>query len=280
MTTPAAENAGITMPHIQYVCMATLPGHDVTGYILDMGGRQAARLEFATRSAASAVSGALSRVGYDTVWPADTGHGLHVIVRGWSADRLDARLDALRDVLLELAGDPSALASATLDKLATTPRHLLPGADGQERVLRSAAEELVDWISETAGVPALHDSQAPLADGVCAVQLNAARQLEMSINGQGARALAVAQRAVRLYTDLRGQMSHVSARDAATRQAGIAFGLRDPASAARTPTRFRPAPMTAREFPGAMSPAVSPAPAESAPPNSRGPARRTGRRPR
>jgi hypothetical protein len=298
MTTPRTIPVGPDPRHIWHVCVTALADDDASGYVLETSGRQGARARFRTPSAAGTAHDALCRAGYDAIRPAGPARDRQVIIRGWSEERLDARLGAMRGVLHELAGHPAAFAEAMIDGYRETGQDRLPGAD-REQFLLAAAGQLTDWIHDTSGVHGPPGWQAPAPGGECAFQVHAVRQLEMSIQFLAGRAVAVAGGALELYAGLRGEMvSHDRARAEAlgrmgqmyrlhsqpgpagspllgtARLPGAARGPGGPARSAAAGPRSRPGSRAAREFPAGPPSLPGPAAAGPAPRREPGPSPR------
>ena len=178
-----------------------------------------------TRAGARNAEAALSRVGYQVVRTTDHRRGGHLVVRGWSADGLEARLIAMRAVLEQLASDPGSTAMKALDRLGGLPAAALPDRAGQRQLSRQAATQLLRWIFTTSGIHAPHDPLARPADAGCALRLSTAWRLEEAIEDLAARQVRVAADALAQYPVLRQQMGHDSARDIAVRRASVAFHL-------------------------------------------------------
>jgi hypothetical protein len=178
-----------------------------------------------TRAGARNAEGALSRVGYQVERTTDHSRGGHLVVRGWSADALEARLIAMRSVLEQLAADPGSTATKALDRLGSLPAAALPDRAGRQQLCWQAAAQLLRRIFATSGIHAPHDPIARPADAGCALRLSAAWRLEEAIEDLAARQVRVAADALAQYPVLRQQMGHDSARDIAIRRATVAFHL-------------------------------------------------------
>jgi hypothetical protein len=211
--------------HIRAICASAGPARDRRGTVLLAGARDGIHVYMPTRAGARNAQAALGRVGYQVV--RTTGHrrGGHLVVCGWSADALEARLTAMRSVLEQLAADPGSTATKALDPLGSRSAAALPDRAGQRELSQQAALQLLRWIFATSGIHAPHDPLARPADPGCALRLNAACRLEEAIEDLAARQVRVAADALAQYPVLRQQMGHDSARDIAVRRASVAFHL-------------------------------------------------------
>jgi hypothetical protein len=260
MTARDPYPSGVDPCHIWAVCAAAAPGHDPAGTAVLAGGRDAARVYLPARAAARAAQAALSRVGYQVARAAGSSRGRQLLVRGWSAGGLEARLTAMRAVLEQLAADPGSAATMALDQLRRVPAAELPAAAGQQQLTWQAGEQLRRWIFAASGIHAPHDPLARPADTGCALRLSAAWRLEEAIDDLAARQLRVAGRALALYPALRQQIGHDSARDTVIRQAGITFHLSSPIAQDTTPLLRNAgrAPGLGASAPAQPAPAASP----------------------
>ncbi len=222
--------------HIWCICGSAAPGRDRHGNALLTGGPDGIHVHLPSRAGARSARTALSLVGYQVLRNTGDSHGRHLLVRGWSAEALDARLIAMRSVAGQLAANPGSTATLALDRLGTLPPAALPGRAGQQQLSRQAAAQLLRWIFTTSGIHAPHDPLAMPADAGCASLLSAAWRLEEAIEDLAVRQVRVAASAVALYPALRQEMGHDSARDTAVRRASVVFHLSS--RAAQDPTRI------------------------------------------
>jgi hypothetical protein len=267
MTAPEPYPSGVDPVHILAICAAAAPGHHRDTAIL-VGGRYAACVYLPTRRAARAAQAGLCRVGYQVDRPTGNSRRRDLIIHGWSAGALEARLIAMRAVLEQLAANPVSTATTVLEKLRSIPLAKLPGAAGQEQLIAQAAEQLRHWIFTGSGIQVPHDPRLRPADTGCALRVSAAWQLEEAIDDIAARHVRVARYALDLYPAARQQLGHEGGRDSVLRRAGIAFHLRsspvaqdtspllggtgaiaDPAPASEASARLHPGSRAAREFP-------------------------------
>ncbi len=216
---------GLDPSHIWSICSSAAPGRDRHGNALLTGGPDGIHVYLPSRAGARGARTALSLVGYSVLRNTDDSHGRHLLVRGWSAEALDARLIAMRSVLGQLAANPGSTATLALDRLGALPAAALPGRAGQQQLSRQAAAQLLRWIFTTSGIHAPHDPLARPADAGCALLISAAWRLEEAIEDLAARQVRVAASAVALYPALRQEMGHDTARDTAVRQASVVFYL-------------------------------------------------------
>ncbi len=246
MPAPDQYRSGIDPSHIWAICASAGPARDRHGTALLAGGRGSLHIYLPTRTSERDAQAALRRVGYHVVRATDRSQGRHLVVRGWSADALEARLNSMRSVLDQLAADPGSTAAKALAQLGNLSAAALPDRAGQRQLSWQAAAQLLRWVFTTSGIHAPHDPLARPADAGCALRLSAAWRLEEAIEDLAARQVRVAANALALYPALRQQMGHDSARDIAVRQASITFHLSSPV-AQDTTLRLR----TAHGAPGA-----------------------------
>lgn len=225
MPTPDQNPTGADHAHIWAICAGAGPTRDRHGTALLAGARDGIHVYMPTRAGARDAEAALSRVGYQVVRTTGHGRGGQLVVRGWSADGLEARLIAMRAVLEQLASDRGSTAMKALDRLGGLPAAALPDRAGQRQLSRQAATQLLRWIFTTSGIHAPHDPLARPADPGCALRLSTAWRLEEGIEDLAARQIRVAADALAQYPVLRQQMGHDSARDVAIRRASVAFHL-------------------------------------------------------
>jgi hypothetical protein len=275
MTTPGPYPSGVDPVHVLAICAEAAPGTHRDTAIL-VGGRHAACVYLPTRRAARAAQAGLCRVGYQADRPTGNTRGRDLIIHGWSAGALEARLIAMRAVLEQLAANPVSTATTVLDKLRGIPLAELPGEAHRQQLIAQAAGQLRRWIFTGSGIQVPHDPRLRPADTGCALRVSAAWQLEEAIDDVAARHIRVARYAIDLYPASRQQLGHDGGRDSAIRRAAIAFHLRsrpvtqdtspllatsgqapDATPAPEARTRFQPGSQpAAREFPvtgGAVS---------------------------
>jgi hypothetical protein len=226
MTTPDTYLSQVDPSHIWTICVrAAPPGHRDDHMTVIAGEQYGARAYLPTRSAARAAHAALTRVGYQAVPATGARHHLDLTIYGWSAQGLEARLAAMRDVLSKLTGQPGSTAATALDHLAQLPVTALPGQAGQEQLVRQAGEQLRDWIFATSGIHAPCDPLTRPADASCALRLTATWRAEHAIDDLASHHLRITSHAVALYPGLRQTRTHDSARESAVRQAATAAHL-------------------------------------------------------
>jgi hypothetical protein len=275
MTTPGPYPSGVDPVHVLAICAEAAPGTHRDTAIL-VGGRYAACVYLPTRRGARAAQAGLCRVGYQVDRPAGNSRGRDLIIHGWSAGALEARLIAMRAVLEQLAANPVSTATTVLEELRGIPLDELPGESAQQQLITQAAERLRRWIFTGSGIQVPHDPRLRPADTGCALRVSAAWQLEEAIDDVAARQVRVARYALDLYPASRQQLGHDGGRDSAIRRAAIAFHLRsspvaqdtspllaatsqapDAAPASEASARFQPGSRAAREFPVTRGPVTS-----------------------
>jgi hypothetical protein len=217
---------GIDPAHIWLVSNQAAPRHDQTGSALVVRGVQGALVRFPARSAATAAEAGLSRVGYDVARVDGDGRGRQLLVQGWSAERLESRLNSMREVIEALAAEPGGTAGRALDHLDSVLRVGRPPLPTAQQCIRQAEREMRGWISATSGIHAPCNPLTRPADTGTALRLSAAWRGEEAIDDLARRHVQVAELAVALYPDLLRGMSHDRARDSAVRRASLAFHIR------------------------------------------------------
>jgi hypothetical protein len=257
MPTRDQDLSGVDPSHVWAICGSAGPARDRNGTALLAGGREGLHIYPPTRASARNAQAALSRVGYHVALATDHRQGRHLVVRGWSADALEARLTAMRAVLQRLGADPGSTATKALDRLGSVPAAALPDRAGQQQLSWQAAADLLRWIFTTSGIHAPHDPLAQPADAGCALRLSTAWRLEEAIEDLAGRQVRVAANALALYSALRQQTDHDSARDIAVRQASITFHLSSPVAQDTTPLLRTVHGVTARPTPELLAAAAS-----------------------
>jgi hypothetical protein len=221
MTMPDPRRTGTDPAHIWAICAAVAHASERDGFAL-LAGDFYTGLRLPSRTASRAVRTALTRVGYDVI-----GDGSReLVIRGWSATGLEARLTAMRAVLHKLATGPGMAAVPVLEEFRRLPAASLPGQATTRQLVIEAGQGLREWIFATSGVHAPCDPLARPADPAIVLRLSAAWRAEEAIEDLAGRQLRVARHATGLYPSLRSRMSHDSARDTAIRRAGVVFHLR------------------------------------------------------
>jgi hypothetical protein len=289
------DPAGLDPAHILTIC-AEFDGEAGVQAVRTADG---VRVAMPTRRAAWEAAGALGRVGYTAAQAGDSRVRRDVMVIGWNADRLDARLTSLRSVMHRLADNPLVTATAAVRRFAALPG-LSATLDAAENILGESEVQLRRWVDARAGICAPSPPAVLPADAGTAMRVRAVASCEQAISDLIDRHLRVAGHAVTLFGSLRHQMNDGRAQNTAVRRAGITFHLNG-ASIAQDSTplmrRFaperrdagtasspgRPRRGAAAEFPAPPGAADQAGPA---PPAGRGgpggqsfPAARPGRRP-
>jgi hypothetical protein len=285
VTTPSrSENpAGADAREIWHVSVTAArrerPGTDIV--VLSGGG--ATRVFLPTRKTARAAQAALAKVGYAVSRPSGIGAGRDLIVHGWDAELLDARLRAMAAVITTLASARDATAIQVLDQLSQYEPGMMPDRAGQAQLILQAGEQLRDWIVETSGLHAPHDPAIRPLDTGLSLRLSATREAEDAIGALFDSHTRLASHALVFYPALRRDTTHEQAASAAIRQAAEltgtrlprrGFGRPGPDGPERGPGQVLPlrSPV-AREFPSPGSPALPAGPRREIKP---GPAPRPG----
>jgi len=201
------------------------------------------RICLRSRRAASDAYTALTRVGYQ-VNRGDSTSRRDLLVTGWSAAGLEARLTAMRAVLYQLHDSPNATAGAVIERF----RSLSPGSPARRdgSLLAEADTQLLASVTRRSGIHMPHDPAFQPADLGIALRLRAARVLENAIDDLIERHLRVAGHALRLFQSLRLHTTEDQARETALRRASVLHHLgaspeHDPSAQARRPG-FPPGP--------------------------------------
>jgi hypothetical protein len=216
---------GIDPAHIWLVANQAAPRHDQAGPTVVVRDVQGALVRFPARSAALAAEAGLNRVGYEVTRDDSDGRGRQLVVRGWSADGLESRLNEMRYVIEMLTAEPGGTAVRALDHLDSVLRDGQPSRPSQQNCLRLAERELRDWITATSGIHAPCNPLTRPADVGIAVRLSAAWQCEEAIDELVRRHVQVGELAVAVYPELLKGRSHDHARDSAIRRACLAFHI-------------------------------------------------------
>ena len=201
------------------------------------------RICLRSRRAASDAQAALTRVGYQVIRGDCTSHR-DLLVTGWSAAGLEARLAAMRAVLYQLHDSPNATAGAVIERF----RSLSPGSPARRdgSLLAEADTQLLASVTRRSGIHMPHDPAFQPADLGIALRLRAARALENAIDDLIERHLRVAGHALRLFQSLRLHTTEAQARDTTLRRASVIYHLsaspeQGPSAQARRPG-FPPGP--------------------------------------
>ena len=201
------------------------------------------RICLRSRRAASDAHAALTRVGYQVV-RGDSTSRRDLLVTGWSAAGLEARLAAMRAVLYQLHDSPNATAGAVIERFRSLPPGSPARRDGS--LLAEADTQLLASVTRRSGIHMPHDPAFQPADLGIALRLRAARTLENAIDDLIERHLRVAAHALRLFQSLRLHTTEDQARETALRRASVFHHLstspeQDPSAQTRRPG-FPPGP--------------------------------------
>jgi len=281
---PAA--AGVDPRHVWLVCTAA--AHAVAaGTIADvMPGRDGpARVYLPDRDTARAAEEALAAAGYEARRPAGPGSGRDLVVHGWSARLLDARLAALAEARAVLRSAPAATAMHVLRQVGHLAPSALPDAAGQQWLVGQAGQQQRDWARRTCGPAAPADDPAARpGHPALALRLSAVRDAEKAVSAMTDLHLRIASLALARYPVLMSGRGPEPARATAVRQAAGTIGVRLPPPRSGTgPAPGQTPPWAAarqgrespgaREFPGTGPPVLPPGPQAGAGPEA---ARRPG----
>ena len=221
--------AGLDPAHILAICEYATSGRPG----LAVGARDGMCVCLPSRRAARSARAALARVGYHLT--ADRGpRGRDLVVTGWNPAGLEARLNAMRAVLYQLAENPSLTARAVIERFRS-----LPGAAQLPRsglgVLDEARAAVRSWVFARSGIHAPRPPAVLPPDVGAALRLGTVGVLEQAIDDLIERHLRVAGHALALFCSLREQMDVSRAQDTAIRWAGITFHLGGTADEDSTP---------------------------------------------
>ncbi len=251
MTRPDLSERGLDPAHILSVAsQAIRGGHGHASRALSTPG--GLRLCLSSRLAAGDAAPALIRVGFQAARIDGTGHR-DLLVTGWSADRLESRLTAMRAVLRRLDANPGSTADAVIERVRRLPAR--SADDPETSLLADARTHLQAWVGACSGIHAPRNPAVMPADTGNALRLRLAQTLETAIDDLVGRHLRVTGHALRMFVSLRPHATDEQAKQAAIRRAGILFHLstspaqdspvpdqrpaRPPRSGSRSP---RPAP--------------------------------------
>lgn len=234
MTTPGQYRDHADPVHIWAVCSAAAQAAGQHGTALLASRRFPVRIVMPGRPAARTAVTALRAVGYEVDRLAAAGRGRELIVHRWSAERLEARLTAMRSVIERLTADPGATAAALLDRLAQAPA-APPGSESHLELARLVARELDAWVAGACGQLVTVDPRAWPSDRYCALRLGAVEDASEAVIDLSVRHLQITEHALATYSELRATASHADAREIALRQARIAFPLSSPPAHAARP---------------------------------------------
>jgi len=211
---------GLDPAHILSVTSQAIPGRGPAGLAVTTS--EGVRICFRSRQAAGRATAALARLGYQAR-PIDGSHRRDVLVTGWNAEALEARLEAMRTVLCQLSASPSVTARIVIERFRTLP----PGSPARRdsSLLTKAHAELRSWVADHSGIHAPHDRAIIPADVGNALRLRAARALENAIDDLTERHLRIAAHALPLYQSLRLRTTEDQAKDTAIRRASVMYHL-------------------------------------------------------
>jgi hypothetical protein len=223
MSTPESYGDHADLVHVWAVCLTAAQAAGQHGDATIAGRRFPVRIVMPGRPAAQAAITALSRAGYAADRVATPSRGQELVIHGWSAERLDARLAAMRSVIRTLAADPGITAAGVLEEIAEVPATWVP--DTRAAVIRQADRGLHDWIGKACGHLGGLDVNAWPSDPGCAQAMTAIHDALDAITDLSVRHVQIAEHALGAYAELRAASSHADARDAALRQARTALPL-------------------------------------------------------
>ena len=221
---PEPATAGLDPAHIMAVCTHATGGKRGLGVRVPDG----LIVCMPSRRSAGTARNALVRVGY-RVTAASGDHKRDLIVTGWSAAGLDARLAAMRAAFLQLTADPEVTARAVLARFGELPPHAQTPAAARD-LLDEAGRALSAWVSARSGIHATHDPAIQPADLGIALRLRATWALEQSLDAMAGRHLHIAAQALALRLPRR------------SRSAGSVIEFPTTAARATAATQDRPQP--------------------------------------
>lgn len=230
MPAPDPRERGLDPAHILSVAsQAIRGGHGhASRAVTSPGG---IRVCLSSRFAAGDAATALTRVGYQVARIDGTAHR-DLLVTGWNADRLEARLTAMRAVQHRLNENPASTADAVIERFRRLPPR---SADHPETsVLADARAQLQSWVAACSGIHAPRNPAIVPADTGNALRLRLAQSLEAAIDNLVERHLRVASHALRMFVSLRPDATDEQAKQAAIRRASVIFHL-NPSPAQDTP---------------------------------------------
>ncbi len=231
MTTPELRRAGLDPAHILAICehVAASDGWRPVGYVTAVP--DGVRVRLRSPRAARAMRTALTRTGYDTdLTRPGRQHHWDLLVTGWYDHALETRLTAMRTVIQQLAADPTATATAVIDRY----RQMSARSPARLGILAlvQASEELRATVTARCGIPAPRDPAVRPAEIGNALRLRAIWVLEKTIDDLLERHLRIARRALPLFRTLRQDTTDDRAQETAISRA-VGFLPRPSGSAAR-----------------------------------------------
>ncbi len=217
MTTADARRAGLDPAHILIICehVAACSGHRPVGYATAVP--EGIQVQAPSRRAAQDMHAALLGVGYQTRLM-HAGPCWELLVSGWSADGLESRLAAMRAVIEQLSADPTATATAVLDRYCDLSARS-PAARLGVQALAQIHLRLRTTVAARCGINAPRDPTVLPPDVGSALRLRAVWLLEQAVDDLIDRQLRIARRALPLFRSLRQHTADDRARDAAIRRA-------------------------------------------------------------
>jgi hypothetical protein len=221
MTPVEPDPAGLDPIHILAICTQSVGADTGAQAVATSNG---VRVSLPTRRAAWTCTSALGQAGY-TATPTGDGRGNRgLVVTGWNADRLDARLTAMRGVMYRLADNPLVTATAAVRRFAALPRGAATPAAAAE-ILGETSQQLQGWVVTTTGICLAAPPARLPADTGMAMRVRGVATCEQVISDLIERHLRVAGHALTLFGSLRQRMDDGRAQKAAVRRAGITFHL-------------------------------------------------------
>lgn len=184
-----------------------------------------------TRLAARQAISALSQIGYEATIAVGK-RGRDVFVTGWSHTRLEARMDAMRNVIHQLTGSHGLTAIAAVEQFRHAPAQSLTTA---LVTVEQTQARIRAWVSARSGIPLPRDSNRRPSDARTAMALRATGLLEHTIDHHVSSHVRAAAYAIAQYDRLSRRMPSDQAAHAATRWTSITYGLRTPPAQDSTP---------------------------------------------
>ena len=212
------RTAGLDPAHILGVALQAVGnGHSRSGRVAVLTTSGQVRVCLPSRRASLGVAATLIRVGYQVTRVGGLSRP-DVLVAGWSAAGLEARLAAMRNVLHELDARPLAAAATVIERV----RHQPLGAPAvpDAEVLAGARTQLRTWVSARAGVHVPHNPAILPGNRANTLRLRTAWTLETAIDRLIERQVRAAENTLWLFRSMRRHVGADQAQQIVLRQPG------------------------------------------------------------